>query len=41
LHRVVVAEIQPGHLRVHDLEALDGTPILDVKPVLNAQLDER
>lgn len=41
LHRVAVAEIQPGRLRVHDLEALDGTPILDIKPVLSAQVDER
>jgi len=27
-------------MRVRNLEALDGTPILDVKPVL-AQADER
>lgn len=41
LHRVEVAEIDAGRLRVHHLEALDGTPILDVKPVLGDQLDER
>lgn len=34
LHRVRVAAVEsPTRLRVHDLEALDGTPVLDVKPV--------
>ncbi len=41
LHRVAVAEIEPGRLRVRDLEALHGTPILDIKPVLSDQIDER
>ena len=34
LHRVTVLEIDGLRLRVRDLEALDGTPIVDVKPVL-------
>jgi tRNA-Thr(GGU) m(6)t(6)A37 methyltransferase TsaA len=35
LHRVRIAEIvTPTRVRVLDLEAVDGTPILDVKPVL-------
>jgi tRNA-Thr(GGU) m(6)t(6)A37 methyltransferase TsaA len=35
LHRVVIREIESGsRLRVYPLEALDGTPILDIKPVL-------
>ncbi|HEU0051726.1 MAG TPA: tRNA (N6-threonylcarbamoyladenosine(37)-N6)-methyltransferase TrmO [Longimicrobium sp.] len=35
LHRVRVAEVvSEAELRVAELEALDGTPILDVKPVL-------
>ena len=35
LHRVTVLEIAEGpRLRVSGLEALDGTPILDLKPVL-------
>jgi len=35
LHRVEVLEIQkPDRIRVRPLEALDGTPILDIKPVL-------
>jgi tRNA-Thr(GGU) m(6)t(6)A37 methyltransferase TsaA len=31
LHPVRVAEVEGARLRVHDLEALDGTPIVDVK----------
>ena len=35
LHRVRIVEIAGGlRFRVRDLEAVDGTPILDVKPVL-------
>ena len=34
LHRVRVAEVDGTRIRVHDLEALDGTPIVDIKPVL-------
>jgi tRNA-Thr(GGU) m(6)t(6)A37 methyltransferase TsaA len=41
LHRVEVAEIDANRLRVHGLEALDGTPILDLKPVLSADVSER
>jgi len=41
LHRVRVAEIDGNCLRVHRLEALDGTPILDLKPVLSADVSER
>ncbi|MFD9129337.1 tRNA (N6-threonylcarbamoyladenosine(37)-N6)-methyltransferase TrmO [Kitasatospora sp. NPDC059571] len=37
LHRVTVLALDPDGLRVRvsDLEALDGTPVLDVKPVLD------
>jgi tRNA-Thr(GGU) m(6)t(6)A37 methyltransferase TsaA len=34
LHRVHVVEVDGLRLRVRDLEALDGTPVVDVKPVL-------
>ena len=34
LHRVTVLELDGTRLRVRDLEALDGTPVLDLKPVL-------
>ncbi|MFC8616812.1 tRNA (N6-threonylcarbamoyladenosine(37)-N6)-methyltransferase TrmO [Micromonospora purpureochromogenes] len=34
LHRVRVLAVDGLRVRVADLEALDGTPVLDVKPVL-------
>jgi tRNA-Thr(GGU) m(6)t(6)A37 methyltransferase TsaA len=34
LHRVTVVEADGNRVRVRDLEAIDGTPIVDVKPVL-------
>ncbi|MGC4749792.1 tRNA (N6-threonylcarbamoyladenosine(37)-N6)-methyltransferase TrmO [Micromonospora sp. DT201] len=40
LHRVRVLAVDGLCVEVADLEALDGTPILDVKPVLGA-VDER
>lgn len=39
LHRVQIASIEGTRFRVRNLEALDGTPILDVKPVLDRRLD--
>jgi tRNA-Thr(GGU) m(6)t(6)A37 methyltransferase TsaA len=40
LHRVTVLEIDGLRMRVRDLEALDGTPVVDVKPVLRS-VEER
>jgi tRNA-Thr(GGU) m(6)t(6)A37 methyltransferase TsaA len=40
LHRVTVLAIDGARLLVRDLEAIDGTPIIDVKPLLGA-IDER
>jgi tRNA-Thr(GGU) m(6)t(6)A37 methyltransferase TsaA len=34
LHPVTILAIDGNRIRVRDLEALDGTPIVDVKPVL-------
>jgi tRNA-Thr(GGU) m(6)t(6)A37 methyltransferase TsaA len=34
LHRVRVVAVDGPRLRVSDLEAVDGTPVIDVKPVL-------
>jgi tRNA-Thr(GGU) m(6)t(6)A37 methyltransferase TsaA len=34
LHRVTIVAIDGLRLQVSDLEAVDGTPIVDVKPVL-------
>jgi len=40
LHPVEVLEVDmQGRLRVRPLEALDGTPIIDIKPVLRKSLD--
>jgi tRNA-Thr(GGU) m(6)t(6)A37 methyltransferase TsaA len=36
LHRVTIVSIEGTRMRVGNLEALDGTPIVDVKPVLDA-----
>jgi tRNA-Thr(GGU) m(6)t(6)A37 methyltransferase TsaA len=35
LHRVVIVAINGPRVRVRNLEALHGTPIVDVKPVLD------
>jgi tRNA-Thr(GGU) m(6)t(6)A37 methyltransferase TsaA len=34
LHRVTVREIAGSRLKVGPLEAIDGTPVVDIKPVL-------
>ena len=40
LHRVQVLETDaPARLRVWPLEALDGTPVVDIKPVLPSSVD--
>jgi tRNA-Thr(GGU) m(6)t(6)A37 methyltransferase TsaA len=35
MHRVQILAVDGTRLRVNDLEAVDGTPIIDVKPVLH------
>jgi tRNA-Thr(GGU) m(6)t(6)A37 methyltransferase TsaA len=39
LHRVTVRSIEGVRLRVGPLEAIDGTPIVDLKPVLEETAD--
>jgi tRNA-Thr(GGU) m(6)t(6)A37 methyltransferase TsaA len=39
LHRVTALEIAPGKLKVGPLEAIDGTPVVDIKPVLRPSPD--
>ena len=34
LHQVQIVAIDGGRMRVRNLEALDGTPIIDVKPII-------
>jgi tRNA-Thr(GGU) m(6)t(6)A37 methyltransferase TsaA len=36
LHRVTVHEIAGNRLRIGPIEAVDGTPVVDVKPVISA-----
>ena len=41
LHRAEITAIAGHRVRVRHLEALDGTPILDIKPVLSEEIGER
>ena len=41
LHRVRVLEVDGLRVRVSDMEAIDGTPIVDVKPVLSPDIARR
>jgi tRNA-Thr(GGU) m(6)t(6)A37 methyltransferase TsaA len=41
LHQVVIESIDGPYVRVRAIEAIDGTPILDVKPVLCPDVDGR
>jgi tRNA-Thr(GGU) m(6)t(6)A37 methyltransferase TsaA len=41
LHRVGIESIDGPRVRVRNLEALDGTPIVDVKAVLSGEISER
>lgn len=39
LHRVRVLEVDGNRLKVGPLEAIDGTPVVDIKPVLSDSAD--
>ena len=41
LHPVEIVSIEGQRIRVRNLEAVDGTPIVDIKPVLNGQARRR
>ncbi|HEX7118380.1 MAG TPA: tRNA (N6-threonylcarbamoyladenosine(37)-N6)-methyltransferase TrmO [Longimicrobiales bacterium] len=41
LHRVEIAAVDGLRVQVRSLEALDGTPILDVKPILSNDIGRR
>jgi tRNA-Thr(GGU) m(6)t(6)A37 methyltransferase TsaA len=36
LHRVTIVSVEENAIGVRNLEAIDGTPVIDVKPVLSA-----
>jgi tRNA-Thr(GGU) m(6)t(6)A37 methyltransferase TsaA len=35
LHRVTVRRVAKNRLRIGPIEAIDGTPVIDIKPVLS------
>jgi len=39
LHRVTVREISGNRLRIGPIEAIDGTPVVDIKPVIPQSAD--
>jgi tRNA-Thr(GGU) m(6)t(6)A37 methyltransferase TsaA len=39
LHRVTIRDIDDNRLKVGPLEAIDGTPVIDIKPVLHTSND--
>jgi tRNA-Thr(GGU) m(6)t(6)A37 methyltransferase TsaA len=39
LHRVTILSVDGNRMLVRDLEAIDRTPVLDVKPVLDRRLE--
>jgi tRNA-Thr(GGU) m(6)t(6)A37 methyltransferase TsaA len=41
LHRVEITAIEGRRVRVRSLEAMNGTPILDVKPILSEDMSQR
>jgi len=41
LHEVQVTAVEGARVRVRSLEAIDGTPIIDVKPVLSSDIARR
>jgi tRNA-Thr(GGU) m(6)t(6)A37 methyltransferase TsaA len=41
LHQVEITAVNGRRIQVRGLEAVDGTPIIDVKPVLNEDISQR
>jgi len=41
LHRVEIVSIEDDRVRVRNLEAVHGTPVLDIKPVISRDAGER
>ena len=37
LHRVRVLEINPDRMQIGPIEAIDGTPVIDIKPVVESK----
>jgi tRNA (Thr-GGU) A37 N-methylase len=41
LHRLEITAIHGQRMQVRNLEVLDGTPIIDVKPILSGDISQR
>lgn len=41
LHQVEVTSVDGARIRVRSLEALNGTPIIDIKPILSEDIGQR
>lgn len=41
LHRVSVLQVEETRIQVAPLEAIEGTPIVDIKPVLSGSVSDR
>lgn len=41
LHQVTIAAVEDARVRVRSLEAVNGTPILDIKGLLNPDIAQR
>jgi tRNA-Thr(GGU) m(6)t(6)A37 methyltransferase TsaA len=41
LHRVEITAIDGPRIRVRNLEAVDGTPVIDIKPILSEDISQR
>ena len=41
LHRVQITAVDGARLRVRTLEAVDGTPVIDIKPILSEDVGQR
>jgi len=39
LHRVTIRRVGKNRLRIGPIEAIDGTPVIDIKPVLSGVRD--
>ena len=34
MHAVVIETVEENGITIHNFEAIDGTPVLDIKPIL-------
>jgi tRNA-Thr(GGU) m(6)t(6)A37 methyltransferase TsaA len=41
LHRVEIVDVKRNRVRVRSIEAIDGTPVIDMKPVLSSDVSVR